>query len=198
LKAGKKTVELQDFPTRAGDDYFMETVLEFTPNGKHIVSCQPCKPYQLLLHDSNTGKLVESLKLDSPAQNLAFSPDRKMLAALCWDGTLLILEPDLSKQILAKQIFAFNVEKYGWFPHAVAFVGNGHLAVLSSDTKIELLDTKEWKSRRAFGEPKNRLNCLAGSPDGKLLAAGFGRTGLLPGFVRVWEADTGKLVKELK
>jgi WD40 repeat protein len=198
VKAGKKMVELQDFPTVARAEYFMKTVLEFTPDGKHIASCHPCKPYQVQLHASDTGKLVKSFKLDSPAGALRFSPNGKMLAALCWGGTLLILEPDLSKQILSKQVHTFTVEKYGGFADAVAFVGDGHLAVLSSDTAVELLDTKEWKSVRTFEEKKNRVNCLAGSPDGKLLATGFGVTGHSPGFVRVWEVDSGKLVKEFK
>ena len=77
-------------------------------------------------------------------------------------------------------------------------MGNDHLAVLSSYTELELFDTKELKSIRTFDGGKDRVNCVAGSPDGKLLAAGFGRTGQSPGYVCVWNASTGKLVKEFK
>jgi WD40 repeat protein len=192
LSAGKKTVELQDFPT-ARRDVASPTSLAFTPDDNHIVSCHACKPYQLQLHASDTGKLVNVLKLESPAGNLRFSHDGKLLAALCLDGTLLVLEPNLSKRIHVLKVLGKKES-----PHLFAFIGKGHLAVPSGAGKIELFDTKEWKSVRTFENKDDPVNCVAASPDGKLIAAGFGATGQSPGFVRIWDVATGNLVKELK
>ncbi len=100
-------------------------------------------------------------------------------------------------------------------PDGVAFAGNEHLAivsgsttvgarhknerpgVLASSSKVELFDTKEWKTIRTFNAEDNQINCVAGSSDGKLLAVGYGRTNLWPSKIRVFEVSTGKLVKEL-
>jgi WD40 repeat protein len=199
LKAGKKTVDLQDYPTgKAAPGDFIGPALEFTPDGKQIASFQPSTPYHLQLHDADTGKLVKALKIESAVGVIRFSPNGKLLAAICQDGTLLILQPDLSGQIFSTQVERFAFEKYGGFPRAIAFVGDGHLAVLASYSTIELFDTKEWKSIRTFAEKTDRVNCVAASPDGKLLAAGFGLTGRSPGFVRIWNTENGELVKELK
>ena len=118
LKAGKKTVELQDFPVGlpSQDDYFVRTLLEFTPDGKHIASSHPCTPYQIQLHAADTGKLVNSMKLKSAVGAIQFSPNGKLLAAVCRDGAVLILQPDLSKQIRALQVQPFKLEQYGPFP----------------------------------------------------------------------------------
>ena len=127
---------------------------------------------------------------------------------------MLILQPDLSAEIKSKKVEAFTFEKHGRtrLPHALAFIGDGHLAAVASENTIDLLDTKEWKTVRTFEGPKDvtktfkgktgavkaHVNCVAATPDGKLLAAGYGETAWFPGSVRIWEADTGKLVKELK
>jgi hypothetical protein len=194
---GKKTVELEDFPTAKREEYFTRTVLEFTPDGKQIVSCHPCKPYQLQLHASDTGKLVASMKLEAPATALKFLPSGEMLAALCLDGTVLIFAKDLSKSV-----HTLKVEKredtIGFrSPHSVVFPDNENMAVISGPSKIEFFDTKDWKSFRTITVEKNQVNCIASSPDGKLVAAGLGRYCTYPTKVRVYEVKTGNLVTEI-
>ncbi len=200
LRTWKRTVDLQEFSAcpKALDADNAVPVFEFSPNGKNIASFKACMPYQMQLHNADTGKLVKSSKLRSPVGAIQFSPDGKLLAAVCLDGTLLIFQPDLSKQIFSKQFENFSFEKYGGFPRPIAFVGDGNLAVIASDTRIELLDTKEWKSVRTFDCGKTRVNCVASSPDGKLLAAGFGVTAQSPGFLRVYDKETGKRVVDLR
>ncbi len=198
LEAGKTTIELEDFPTIGKrEEYFTKTVLEFTPDGKQIVSCHPCKPYQIRLHAADTGKLSASMKLDSPATALKYSPNGKLLAALCFDGTVVILAPDLSKSV-----HNLRVEKQkegGGYqsPLSMVFPDNESLAVISDSRKIELFGTNDWKPIRTLSVEKNQINCLASSPDGKLIVAGLGRQNMYPTKVHVYEVKTGKLVAEL-
>ena len=196
LKANKKTVELQDYPTgeRAGE--FMQTALAFSPDGAHIVSCQPIRPFRLQLHATDTGKLVKSLPLDSPAGALRFAPDGKRLAAHCWNGEVLILEPDLSKQTRKFRVRMHEGDPK-CMPNGLAFAGNGHLAVVSSSHKVELFGTKAWKSIHSFTDEKTPANCVAASPDGKRLAVGYGQAMVTAGEIRVFEVATGKLLAKV-
>jgi WD40 repeat protein len=186
----------------------MKTVLAFTPDGTHIVSCVPCRPFRLQLHAAGTGKLVKAIKLDSPAGALTFSPDGKLLAVHCWDGEVLILAPDLAKHIHALKVQQ-PPKHVARMPvgGGVAFAGNGHLAVVSGSLQVELFDTSEWKQVRTFGRQKDEkingvvadhvINSIAASPDGRWLAAGYGRTNNAPGKIRVFEVRTGNTVVEL-
>ncbi len=187
VKVGKKTVELQHFPIKGKRE--AATVMEFSPAGNYIVSCHGVKPFQIQLHAADTGKLVRSLPIDSPVGALRFSPDGKALAALCRDGKILFLEPDLTKKSIPIAVAANQSTR-----ECLAFVGNEYLALFTDTerSKIGLYDLQEWKLRHSFEKKGRWTNCLAGSPDGKLLAAG------VPGSVCIWEADSGKLVKELK
>jgi hypothetical protein len=199
ITAGKKKAELESFPSndhQPPQQGVMQTVLKFSPDSTQIVSCHPCRPYQLQCHEVESGKLLKSLPTKSPVGALSFSPDGKILAALCWDGQVLIVEPDLSKTLNT-----LHVEGYQVFPGEIAFVGNDRLAVVSAYRQIILYDTKDWKQARVFeGElaENNRVNCLAATRDGKYLAAGHGVSGHAPGFVRIWEVASGKIVKELQ
>jgi hypothetical protein len=197
LEAGKITVELEDFPTTGIWEPFAKTIFEFTPDGKQIVSCSPTKPFQIQLHAAETGKLVASTKLDSPATALKYSPNGKTLAALCRDGTVLILATDLSKSV-----HSLKVAKHrdGWgsqSPQSMVFPSNEILAVVSASQNIEFFETKEWKSVNTITVEKNQVNCIASSPDGKLIAAGLGRQLVYPTKVHVYEIKAGKLIAEL-
>ena len=197
LKVKKKSIALdEDLNTKPTN---ASARLEYAPNGKTIASFPAVEPLQLQIHDAATGKLLKSRKIESPVVDMKFSPDGKLLVAMCTDGTLLILHSDLSNQIATKQCEGFAFAKYGdTARHVLAFVDNGHLAAVTSDANVELFDTHEWKSVRRFEGPKNRLNCVASSLDGKFLAAGFGDTLNYPGLIRIWEVNTGKLLKELR
>src|ERR1043166_5879438 len=75
LKAEKKTIDLQDYPTqRLAPDDFAGPVLEYAPDGKHIASSYPCAPFQIQLYAASTGKLVKSMKVKSPVGAMRFTP----------------------------------------------------------------------------------------------------------------------------
>jgi WD40 repeat protein len=198
-----KTVEFDDFPSGQHvppppfDDSkngftVMNTVLEFTPDGKFVASSHPSKPYKIQLYGADSGKLIRSLNTTSPIGAMRFSPSGKFLAALCWDGQVLIIESDLSR--VANKV---AVKGYQVCPHDLAFGGNNWLAVISGSNKVEIFGTKEWKSTGPFDWEGKKINCVAASPDGELLVMGFGEGSRVPGKVRVLEIKTGKLIAEL-
>lgn len=198
LNAGKKTVALEDIASGPAPSglIFSTKIIEFSPEGKYIVSSQPGQPFQIQLHATDTGKLVRSMKLESHATAVSFSPNGKMLAVNCFDGTVLILKTDLTEKINTFKVQGHdNAQR---ILQAVTFAGDEHLAVVANYSRIELFDTKEWKSIRTFEGGKDRVNCVTATPDGKLLAAGFGVTASSPGRVRVFDVKTGKLVVELE
>ena len=208
LKTGKKTVELEEFPKEQLS--FLHA--EFTNDGKNTVAFFGRKDgcFQFLLHAADTGRLLKTLPVDSPVHAIALSPDGKKLAAFCAeDGLILDVESDLTKinnriRVGTKRKVAETVLGY----QRIAFVGNGFLAVLAArgfdiDARMEggeikLYDTEEWKLRHTFEKKGSSTHCIAGSPDGRWLAAGFGIDGSVPGGVCIWETVTGKLTKELK
>jgi len=199
LKTGKKMVELQEFPQRNhqppppyGENTVMHSLLEFVPNGSHIISFEPSQPYHILRHASDSGKLVNSLPIDSPAGAMCFSPNEKMLATLCWNGDVLIVAPDLST--IAHRL---KVKGYQVFPRSIAFVGNDYLAVQSRGNKIEIFNTSDWSLAHTF-QPESKVTCIAGSPAGSLLAIGFDEKNPCPGLVRVFDVKKGKIATELK
>lgn len=202
LKAAKKTIELQDFPKKISTRMFAE----FSSDGKRVLTYINGN---FRLHAADTGKLLKTMPVGSRVYAVALSPDGKKLAAYCADGEILLVESDLSNKINALKVEANkkiddNVLSF----QRLAFVGNGYLALFAArgfnaegqmeGGEIKLYDTKEWKLRHTFEKKCSWTHCIAGSPDGKWLAAGFGIDGRVPGAVCIWEADSGKVVKELK
>jgi WD40 repeat protein len=198
LKTGKKTIELQDFPKKISTRMFAE----FSSDGKHVLTFIDGN---FRLHAADTGKLLKTMAVDSPVYAMALSPDGKKLAAYDENGQILLVESDLSKQSNPLKV---NGKRAAERLTSVAFVGNGYLALFAErgvnifgqmeGGEIKLYDTKEWKLRHTFEKKRTWTHWIAGSPDGKWLAAGFGIDGSVPGTVCIWEVDSGKLVKEFK
>jgi WD40 repeat protein len=202
LKTGKKTIELQDFPKKISKRMFGE----FSSDGKHVLTYLDGN---LRLHVADTGKLLKTTPVDSQVYAMAISQDGKQLAAYCASGEILLVKSDLSKKTIPLKVKANKkINDAVVYLQSLAFAGNGYLALFAArgfniDGKMEggeikLYDTKEWKLRHTFEKKGTNTQCIAGSPDGKWLAAGFGINGSVPGSVCIWEAKSGKLVKEFE
>jgi WD40 repeat protein len=85
--------------------------------------------------------------------------------------------------------------------YAVAYSPDGKTLAFAhpeATSGVTLLDTTTGKERGFLPRHDSRVNCLAFSPDGTLLAVGnvdFGLPGL--GTVRLWDTRTGKLRSEV-
>lgn len=93
-----------------------------------------------------------------------------------------------------------TLERRAFFPiegiaraRAMKFVeGSTTLVVGASDGRIRIIDTTGERPMRQFGEPRAEIFSLIVSPDGKQILTGHADM-----VVRVWNVDTGELVREL-
>jgi WD40 repeat protein len=203
LKADKKTVELQGFPKKGLKAERM--LAAFNGDNKHVVTLLD---REFRLHCADTGKLLNTMLVDSQVHAMALSANGKNLVAFCADGQILLMESNLSKKENPLKLDAYKFSLDSITLPSIAFVGNDYIAIflpraINADGQMEggeikLYDTKEWKLRHTFAKKHSWTRCIAGSLDGRWLAAGFGIDGSVPGSVCIWEAATGKLVTEFK
>jgi WD40 repeat protein len=145
-------------------------------------------------------RLGHSEVLTLPGDQAAYSPDGKLLAT---DGK------DNSVQIRDAQTGKISIRLRGDNPSAfsrLAFSPNSHrLAAICVDHTIRIWDLPSGRqtlklqaeTKSQIGGPVYYLVELAFSPDGKRLASAGGKSdqvhgGVIPDYVTVWDAVTGK------
>jgi len=148
------------------------------------------------LLDTSAGKLLKLLKPEDAEGSMVLSPEGEKIAVLDKSGRIELWDIGAEK---IWRSFA-NPEKHCFY---MALSGHGQkLASVSAESKV-------WPERpryyvltvwdTASGAPvisfksKDIILALEFSPDGKKLAAG-GRDRI----IRVWDADSGRLMRELK
>jgi WD40 repeat protein len=127
-----------------------------------------------------------------PVWDVAFSPDGTRLATVSDDGSARLWDPRTGRALLELTGSMAPVR-------CLAFSPDGkRLFTIGFDRKVRLWDSHTGRQQREFvADPDVRVNflSLALSRDGSRLA-----TAAIdgPGRVRIWNADTGELLLELK
>ncbi len=127
-----------------------------------------------------------------PLSAVAFSPDGKTLAV---GGLGEVVLWDLAEGKLARRIAVGQATS---MVRAVVLTGDGAVLAAGQGAPyqsgiVTLLDLKSGQAIAELKEPKGQVNCLALSPDGKLLVAGCGDAAAY-----VWGLDDKKLVATLE
>lgn len=162
--------------------------------------------YEVQLRETQTGKLLVSLDIGGESsefanvsnfRSLAYSSDGR-LAVGCPSGKVFLISEDLKKIETTIQLKGGEpIPLVSW----IAFSPEGSQLAAAIGKAVSIIDSKKASVIRTLDHPA-RVNALAYSPDNKLLAVGFGdekNDGTVgPCGVKVWDAKTGELKKELK
>lgn len=150
---------------------------------------------QARVWDAATGKLVRALKAEpNKMWSVAFAADglhvvtssgREPVAATYWD-----LKTGQPQWTLPRSP---DLEVAG-----VAFAPAGSRLAIAGRNAVHEVNAQTGQLERTLSGPKGTVRSVAYSPDGALLAAGFGQTAEnvlepLPGDVALWETGTGAL-----
>jgi WD40 repeat protein len=169
--------------------------LAFSPDGKILVSGGWWGTIKL--RDGFTGKELAVLKGHSwVVSTLAFSSDGKWLFSGSRDGTAKVWDLAARKEQSTRIFLPSNIS-------SLAIAADGKTLAESSsehiggaqiwrEGKIRLWDTAGGRRKATLVAHKKRVECLAFSPDGKLLASGSDDT-----TVKLWDVEKGKLWKDL-
>jgi len=219
-----KTVKLWDMKsgelrrTLAGYSDWV-CALRFSPDGKSIASGS-CDwsfhrghdwPYaedrapevsEWRLWDSATGHLHRTVKETGRLLSLDFAPDGKSLAcALGTEARVYDLSSDTDHRVVTRH--HFGVTSVAFTPDGTAMISGSHD---HSVKRTSLANSKEeWLAPGYL----DQVNSIALSKDGSLLATGSGDSrfalgtqkagakGIGTGAVRLWDANTGRLLRRL-
>jgi WD40 repeat protein len=191
LRAGGRDLRLWDTTTgkelRANEHTSWATC--FSPDGKTLAINIPGGPVKLL----DTATLKEQGQLKRPKDHIYpllhfdYSADGRLLAGISGEGTVIW---DVASRTVKQRL----PERYAT---ALAFAPDGKTLVCwgwELGSEIRLRDTATGKQLHSRPGHGNRVDVLALSPDGKIVASGA----LHDPSLHLWDAATGRLLHRLK
>jgi RNA polymerase sigma factor (sigma-70 family) len=151
---------------------FGETFLAFAPDGKILAGADARNPPRVCLWDAATGKELAEFKGPPGGPRftgVAFSPDSKVLALGCQDGTLRLSDAATGKEV-RKLDLGLGPSNYSIY--LVAFSPNGKTVAVSNEPgHVCLLEVATGKQRRLLKTDRD-LSCLSFSGDSMALVTG--------------------------
>jgi WD40 repeat protein len=154
--------------------------LAFSPDGSRLVAAEAYfPPPRMRAWDVGTRRLTRFAS-STPASDLAFSNDGKLVAAATGEEGIEIHDADSGK--LVKWVKTVP-------SRSVAFSPDGRLLAAGLlDGTVHLFSTDGWQPvGTPFDAHSGRVASTAFSPDGRMLA-----TGGADGTVALWDVETGK------
>ena len=168
--------------------------LAWSPDGKTLaVGASASGTAQLW--DVSTGRPVVTLQGSTgQVYQMAWSPDGALLAAGADDNTVRVWDIQSSRLVQTLQGTGIVVFGVAWSPHGE------RLAAGNSDGTVQLWERSTWHRSGSWNDPAATGQFTAGrfhtaaytvawSPNARLLAATR-----YDGYVRVWDASSGKLL----
>jgi WD40 repeat protein len=139
---------------------------------------------EIWLWDIETGKRVRNL--NGPEEvgfgDVALSPDGRRMAIVNFSGLRMLDASTLGSQ--------WAIDLPGWWGRPVAFSSNGKLVAVPEQNTVALFEADTGRRRHHDDTtPVGQVGAVAWSPSGDRIG-----TGNSDGFVRVWDAATGKLI----
>ena len=174
--------------------------MAFSPDGNTIVSCGG---NNIHLWDAETNQLLKTLIGHTESVNsFVFSPDGNTIASASDDRAIRLWNVNTRKPLKTLMVHADSV-------NSVVFSSDGEtIASAGNDRTVRLWNAHTGELLKALKGHIENVNTVAFSPDGNTIASGSGRLVYLGGGedsgtcvgqeIRLWNANTGKLIKTLK
>jgi WD40 repeat protein len=179
---------------------FFGAAVAVSPDGRVLASTGRMVKIQLINIES--GELIRDLHVDDVCPSVVFSPDGGRLLSGSNDGLAAVWDVASGKRIC-------NFKKHQKQVTRVAFFPSGKEAVSAGQDKmLRVWDAQTGEERLAIAHPEVIWG-LAVSPNGRLIATGTGGSSLdnpvlqrieqgEENVVRLWNATSGNLVREIK
>ncbi|MBA3321854.1 MAG: caspase family protein [Pyrinomonadaceae bacterium] len=152
------------------------------------------------LWDASTGTRLRSLKRHaSGVEAVAYSPDGKMLASACLDGTVKLWNISTGMQVRSFKGHADHTVIFTLSDYSVAFSPDSKmLASASIGEAVNLWDVSTGTQLHTLKGDDGGTLSIGFSPDGKTLAGSGADGGTGTGTVKLWDVSTGELLRSLK
>jgi len=169
----------------------------FSPDGKKIIT-YAFNDSIVRIWDTETGKTLLELKGHSPSPcSAAFSPDGKEVVTTTWESLVRIWDAETGKVL--HTVGGGVISGVREFP---IFPDRKRIILRTGDTAAKICDIESGKElyrlkRVDSDEYSKYVESLDLSPDGKKIVARSYDAQNSQQIVRIWDADTGKVLQTL-
>lgn len=200
LMGGKQDLELWDIESQQSQRFdFRGEWVALSSDGQTVALCGPL--IKIALGDIKTGKLLRDLSVGTMCTNVDFSSDGKRLACGTIEKEAIVFDVASGKRVRVFSQHQAPITRVAFLTSSAEVASNGQ------DRRLRVWNPDTGKERLSIEHPEVPWG-LAVSPDGRLIATGTG--GATEGnpimhrfkeskeyMIRLWDADAGKLVREL-